>query len=196
MTTLGLELSIEDSDYSKLLVATTPLEPKHIDELITIFQYFDTNQDGHLSIEQAILAFRAAAVVYETRHLRSLSKISKHDWLKLCGNYAQDEENASFPQDKYITMFKAMDVKRRGIIDIETLHVFFKTTGLGATLEQTRVLGESINKYGIGDTITEEEFIQFMLKREEINQTNGVVENEQGNHSDSTVDVTEAFGFY
>ena len=204
MASLGLELSISDQDYSRILLATTALEQKHIDELIGIFQYFDTDQDDYLSVDQAMLAFRAAAVVYQPITLRSMTRISKHDWLKLCGNYANDEKHSVFPEEKYLTMFKAVDTRRRGVIPIEALHTFFKTTGLSVTLEQTKVLGEAINKYGIGDQVTEEEFIKFMMKRAEINKLSGKgnsknseeEEKEGQYHSDSTVDVTEAFGFY
>jgi len=205
MATVGMELSKEDADFARILVATTPLEAKHVDELIVIFSYFDTNQDGFLSTDQAILAWRSAAVVYSKKDVRSIKRLTKHQWLRLCGDYAMDEENARRPQDQYITMFKALDFHRREEIKIESLHAYFKTTGLGATLEQTRVLGEAINKYGIGDTVTEEEFVQFMLKREEITRLmkrggngshNADEENEGGNHTDSTVDMQEAFGFY
>jgi Ca2+-binding EF-hand superfamily protein len=200
MTSVGIELLVEDADFARILLATSPLEQKHIDEYIGVFQYFDTNQDNFLSTDQAVLAFRAAAVVYQPIALRSMNKVSKHEWLKMCANYAKDEQHSLYPEDQYITMFKAIDVKRRGVIDIEQLHRFFKTTGLGVTVEQTKVLGEAINKYGLGDQVQEEEFVAFMMKRAEINKkakrSTYTSKEEEKYHSDSTVDVAEAFGFF
>ena len=151
----------------------------------------------------AVCAAIAVLGVYSTSDLRSYGhRISKHQWLKLCSNYAQDEANSMFEKDTFLIMFQSMDVKRRGVITVEALQAFFKTTGLGTTLEQTKILAESINRYGIGDTVTEEEFFKFMLKRSEITKINKrqrgdrEEQNDGGHNSESSVDVTQAFGFY
>ena len=193
-------------DFERILIATTPLEQRNIDELSDVFAYFDTDRDGHLSVDQAQLAFRAAAVLYVKRDLFQKSRVSRQEWMRLCGSYAKDDSINLFPKDKWVKMFKAMDAGRRGVLQTEQLHAFFKTTGLGATEKQVSVLVESMNRYGIGESITEDEFVAFMLKRQSIreaadSQSGGhgdgdAQEENGGNNSDSTVDVADAFGLF
>ena len=182
-------------DFERILIATTPLEQRNVDELSDVFAYFDTDGDGHLTVDQAQLAFRAAAVLYAKRDLFQKSRVSRQEWLRLCGSYAKDETINLFPEDKWVRMFKAMDTRRRGVLKTEQLHAFFKTTGLGATEKQVCMLVESMNRYGIGESVTEEEFVAFMMKRQAVSDAkvgNAQEENDGGNHSDSTVDVAEA----
>ena len=187
-------------DFERILIASTPLEQRNVDELSDVFAYFDTDRDGHLSVDQAQLAFRAAAVLYEKRDLFQKNRLSRQEWMRLCGSYAKDESINLFPKDKWVKMFRAMDTRRRGLLKTEELHAFLKTTGLGATKKQVCVLVESINRYGVGECVTEDEFVAFMLKRQSMREAAGrhlhEENNDGGNNSDSTVDVAEAFGLF
>ena len=61
------------------------------------------------------------------------------------------------------------------------------------------MLVESMNRYGIGESVTEEEFVAFMMKRQAVSDAkvgNAQEENDGGNHSDSTVDVAEALNLF
>ena len=188
-------------DFERILIATTPLDQRNINELSDIFTFYDTDQDNHLTVDQAQLAFRAAAVLYEKQHLFKKDKISRQEWMRLCGTYAKDENIHLFAKDKWVKMFRAMDTRHHGVLTTEQLHSFLKTTGLGATKAQVCVLVESINRYGLGESITEDEFVTFMQKREAV-LARDICEGEEedadggGNNSDSTVDVTEAFSLF
>lgn len=181
-------------DFERVLIATTPLDQRKIDELSDVFAFFDTNGDGHVSVDQARLAFRAAAVLFDNKDLFKKSTLSRQDWLRLCGDYAKDETINLTPKDKWVRMFKVMDTSRRGIVQTENLQSFLKSTGMGVTMKQVSVLAESMNKFGIGESITEEDFVAHMMKREKMT-SGGDHKEERGNNSDSTVDVAEAFGF-
>ena len=205
----------QDRDFKRILVATSPLEAKHVDELDAVFRYFDTDGDGQVSTGQARLAFRAAAVVYSPVDLRQGAKLTRHEWLRLCAQYAKIDAAPMSARDKFRFMFRAMNVYRRASLKTEELHQYFKSTGLGLSVEQVRVLVEATNKYGIGEAMEEDEFVTFMEKREAAEQARRRQESKQRDPSveggggsvddidnanaagsDSTVDVADAFGMF
>ncbi len=203
----------QDRDFKRILVATSPLEAKHVDELDAVFRYFDTDRDGRVSTDQARLAFRAAAVVYSAVDLRQGAQLTRHQWLRLCAQYAKVDAAPMLDRDRFRAMFQTMNVYRRTNLKTEELHQYFKSTGLGLTVEQVRVLVEATNKYGLGEAMEEAEFTAFMEKREAAKEARQRLEskhrdpnaeagagddddNANAAHSDSTVDVADAFGMF
>ena len=177
------DTDLPEADFYRVIQATTGLKLREIREIEDVFDYFDTDHDGSLTQDQAVLAWKTFGIFVKESELIGGRNVRPQRFVQVVGKYNKQtsNDNGGLLSEFFQQMFYMIRSNHGKItITCEELLVFLKSSGMpGATLEESKKLVEAINRFGFPEEFTEEEFVKHMLKAEK----RGYLKSEEERHA-------------
>ena len=80
------DTDLPEADFYRVIQATTGLKLKEIREIQDVFDYFDTDHDGSLTKEQAVMAWKTFGILVKESDMVALEMYGRSYLYRLSGN--------------------------------------------------------------------------------------------------------------